>query len=167
MRKHLRFATLVLVMLALGSMATVHAEIIPPYGEGQIGFQAVVLCETLTLRESPSASSRAVKTLQYGQLINVIETEYVKKRSNGWAYCALGDSEDADTGWVNPDYIIIDPAWYRAKDKTPVYAWNDTSAPKVALLDKDTTLPILKEEGHWLIVSLRGAVGWIHMTAGN
>ena len=31
----------------------------------------------------------------------------------------------------------------------------------VALLDADTTRPILKEEGDWLIISLRGAVGWV------
>ena len=35
-------------------------------------------------------------------------------------------------------------------------------APKVALLDKDTLLPILKDDGEWLVVSLRGATGWIH-----
>ena len=43
-----------------------------------------------------------------------------------------------------------------------MYAWNDTAALKVALLDKDTTLPILKDCGDWLVVSLRGASGWIH-----
>ena len=64
-------------------------------------------------------------------------------------------------GWVNADYIAIDPARYRTEAETPVYAWNDTKAPKIGLLDKDTILPILKEEGDWLIVSLRGAVGWI------
>ena len=32
---------------------------------------------------------------------------------------------------------------------------------KVALLGKDARLPILKEEGDWYLVSLRGAVGWI------
>jgi hypothetical protein len=35
------------------------------------------------------------------------------------------------------------------------------TAPKVGLLDADTTLPILKDEGEWLIVGLRGATGWI------
>ena len=44
---------------------------------------------------------------------------------------------------------------------TPVYAWNDTAALKVGLLDPGTTLPILKDTGDWLIVSLRGATGWI------
>ncbi len=167
MMKHFRFAVLALAIVIFGCMATVHAEIIPPYGEGQIGYQAVVLCEKLTLREEPAASARALKTLEYGRRINVIENENTRAKSNGWAYCVLGDSEDAPAGWVNPDYIIVDPAWYRADKQTPVYAWNDTAASKVALLDAGTTLPILKEEGNWLIVSLRGAVGWIRKGAGD
>jgi hypothetical protein len=40
-------------------------------------------------------------------------------------------------------------------------------APKVALLSKGTMLPILKDEGEWLIVSLRGASGWIHKSASD
>ena len=53
-------------------------------------------------------------------------------------------------------------SWYVTVKNTAVYAWNDTSAPKVALLDKGTRLPILKEESDWFVVSLRGATGWIH-----
>ena len=122
---------------------------------GQIGLPAVVLCEELTLREKASASSKALEKLEYGALPIVME------QKDGWAYVTLGDSEESPKGWLNADYIAIDPAWYRTEKKTPVYAWNDTAAPKVALLDADTTLPILKEEGDWLIISLRGAVGWI------
>lgn len=132
-----------------------HAEIIPPRGEGQIGLSSVVICESLTLRQEPNASAKAVKTLKYGSSIIVM------KQSDGWAYCTLGDSEDSPKGWVNADYIAVDPAWYKTDAKTPVYAWNDTNAPKVALLDAGTSLPILKSEGEWLIVSLRGAIGWI------
>ena len=40
-------------------------------------------------------------------------------------------------------------------------------APKVALLSKGTMLPILKDEGEWLIVSLRGATGWIYKSASD
>ena len=138
------------------------AQIIPPYGEGQIGLEAVVLCESLTVRQERSASSKAVKTLQYGDRI------IVQKQVNGWADCFLSDSLDAGpAGWVNTDYIVIDPAWYRTDESTPVYAWNDTTAPKVALLNKNTTLPILKDEGEWLIVSLRGATGWIYKNAAD
>ena len=156
MKKYSWLTILTALILALGSMGAACAEILPPYGEGQIGFQAEILCEELSLREKPNASSKVVKKLQYGDFIIVME------QSDGWAYCTLGDSEDALKGWVNADYLAIDPAYFRTEGTTPVYAWNDTAAPKVALLDKDVTLPILKVEGDWLIVSLRGAVGWIH-----
>ena len=154
MKKFAWLTILTALILALGCIA--FAEIIPAHGYGQIGLQSVVLCEKLTLREKPSSSAKAVLTLNYGDLPIVMEQE------DGWAYCAVGDSEDSPVGWVNADYIAIDPAWYRTEEKTTVYAWDSTSAPKVALLDKNTTLPILKADGDWIVVSLRGASGWIH-----
>ena len=161
MKKHGWLLILTVLALVSGCFGTVQAEILPPHGEGQIGLQAVVLCESLTMRQEPRTDSKAVETLQYGDWPIVI------KQSDGWAYCADGDSEDSNTGWINTDYIIIDPAWYRTDEATPVFAWNDTSAPKVALLDKGVTLPILKDEGYWLVVSLRGASGWICKTASD
>ena len=153
----------ILALAVFGNAVSVcRAEIIPPYGPGQIGLQAVVLCESLTVRQERSASSKAVKTLRYGDLI------IVQEWWDGWADCFLSDTVDAGpAGWVNSDYIAIDPAWYRTDERTPVYAWNDTMAPKVALLNKGTTLPILKEQGDWLIVSLRGAAGWIYKNAAD
>ena len=155
MKKFVWITVIALMTLILGSMWTVNAEIIAPRGQGQIGYQAVVLCEELTLRQKPESSAKAIKTLKYGS------TVIVMSQQNGWAECTLGDSEDSVKGWVNADYIKVNPAWYRSTAKTAVYAWNSTSAPKVALLDKNTTLPILKEEGSWILVSLRGAAGWI------
>jgi hypothetical protein len=96
-----------------------------------------------------------VQTLGYGDSLIVMETE------NGWAHCALGDAEESPKGWVDEDFIAIDPSWYKTEESTPVYAWNDTGAPKVALLDAGTTLPILRDDGDWIVVSLRGAAGWI------
>ena len=147
---------LMALVLTLGSVGIARAEILPPHGEGQIGLQAVVLCENLTVREQPSASTRAVRVLHYGDRI-IVQTQ-----QNGWSDCFIGDDVNGGReGWVNADYIVIDPAWYRATEMTPVYAWNDTAALKVGLLDPGTTLPILKDTGDWLIVSLRGATGWI------
>ena len=146
---------LMALVLTLGSIGIARAEILPPHGEGQIGLQAFVLCEELTVRQEPSGSAKKVMTLSYGDL------PIVMSQSDGWAYCAMGDSEDSPQGWVNADYIAIDPAWYRTESKTSVYAWDSTGAPKVALLDKGTILPILKDDGAWLVVSLRGASGWI------
>ena len=157
MKRNMWLAVLTALALTAGRMGTVWAEIIPPNGEGQIGFQAVVLCDTLTVRQERSSRSKAVKTLHYGDTFAVQDTW------DGWASCFTSDDVDAgQTGWVNSDYIIINPAWYRTEETTPVYAWNDTKAPKVALLNKDITMPILKTEGQWLIVSLRGATGWIY-----
>lgn len=163
MNRFKRLIILIVVILMPGIIGAAHAEIIPPFGEGQIGFHAAVLCDELSLREEPSPSSRVVQTLRHGDFI------LVTKQENGWARCVLGDAEDSPSGWVNAEYIVVDPAWYRTEEKTPVYAWNDTSAPKVALLeantelfDPNTFLPVLKRDGEWIIVSLRGAVGWIH-----
>ena len=164
MKKNARLTILTAIILALGCVGAACAEIIPPCGPGQqIGYPAVVLCEKLTLREKPSASSKAIQTLNYGDRPIVVGADRPTgaEKENGFVYCTLGDSEDSPCGWINADYIIINPSWYVTEMETAVYAWNDTAAPKVALLDKDTRLPILKEEGDWYIVSLRGAVGWI------
>ena len=81
MKKHVLFTILILTALILGSVSSVEAEIIPPYGEGQIGLQAVVLCESLTVRREPSTDSAAVMTLKYGSLFAV------QKQVDGWADC--------------------------------------------------------------------------------
>ena len=157
MKKHVWLTILALVMMiVLGSVITAQAEIIPPYGQGQIGLSAVVLCEDLTLRQAPGTNAGILDTLHDGAWIIVYE------QKDGWAHIFTGDSEDSAEGWVKADYLAIDPAWFKADSATPVYAWNDTSALKVGLLDKDTVLPILKDDGEWLVVGLRDASGWIH-----
>ncbi len=156
MKKVARLLVLALLILVLCGVSTISAEIIKPKGMGQIGLSSVVLCDSLTVRKRASSSAKAVATLHYGDRPIVIE------QSNGWAYCALDDSEDSLVGWIKADYLAIDPAWYRTERTTTVYAWDDKKAPKVAQLKRNTSLPILKEDGDWLIVSLRGAVGYIH-----
>lgn len=158
-----KFVSALLCLLVIMSLTfSVHAETVGPFGPGQIGLHGAILCEELTLRAKPSFSGRVIKTLNYGDFILVTE------QIEGWARVCLGDDEDAVTGWVNSDYIVVDPAWYRTEKKTTVYAWKSTVAPKVALLevnqemfDSDTFLPVLMDEGDWILVSLRGAVGWI------
>ena len=157
MKKHISLTILALMMIVFGSIVTVQAEVLAPYGEGQIGLQAVVLCDSLTVREQPSVNTRAVRILHSEDRI------IVTKQEDGWAQICISDAVDAGPeGWVKTDYIVIDPAWYRADSATPVYAWNDTSALKVGLLDSGTILPVLKEDGEWIVVGLRGASGWIH-----
>ena len=155
----MRMKKLIMFVLALAMLLIAvasQAEIIPPYGEGQIGLRAVILCEKLTLREAPRSDAGIIDELTNNDFI------IVTKQLDGWAEIMRSDSVDAGpAGYVNAEYLMIDPAWYRTTGETPVYAWNDVTAPKVGLLDADTTLPILKDEGDWLIVGLRGATGWI------
>ena len=165
MKKYSWLTILTVLVLVIGCIGAACAEIIPRCEPGQqIGYPAVVLCETLTLREKPNTSAKTVKTLNYGDLPIVVGADLPEgpKEENGFVYCTLGDSEDSPCGWLNSDYIFINPAWYVTEKKVTVYAWDDISAPKIALLDKDSRLPILKEEEDWYLVSLRGAVGWIH-----
>ena len=152
MKKKL-LVTLAMVMI-LGNVC--YASVISPMGAGQIGYSSTVLCNSLSLHQEPDNNSATVQTLGYGDSIIVMETE------NGWAHCALGDAEESPKGWVDEDYIAIDPSWYKTVESTSVYAWNDTEAPKVALLDAGTILPILRDDGDWIVVGLRGASGWIH-----
>lgn len=164
MKKFGWLTVLTAMILVSGCIGVACAEIIPPSEPGQqIGYQAVVLCEKLTLREKPSSSSKAVQSLDYGDLPIVIGADLPAgpKKENGFVYCALDDSIDSPCGWLNADYIFINPAWYVTEKQTAVYAWNGSDAPRVALLDRGTRLPILKEEGNGYLVSLRGAAGWI------
>lgn len=146
------------VAALMGVGSTCRAEIIPAYGPGQIGLTSVVLCDSLTLRSEGSSSSDSLKTLHAGDRVIVMN------QKDGWAEVVLGDSEDSEHGFVNASYLAIDPAWYRTEDTTTVYAWNDTGANKVAQLGGGTTLPILKNDGSWVVVGLRGASGWIRKT---
>ncbi len=69
MKKHTWLAVMTALILMFGCIGVVHAEVKQPLGPGQqIGYPAVVLCESLTLREKPDSSSKAVQTLKYGEL---------------------------------------------------------------------------------------------------
>lgn len=50
MKKHGLVTLLTTLVLLPGTVGTASAEIIPPHGEGQIGLEAIVLCEELSIR---------------------------------------------------------------------------------------------------------------------
>ena len=158
MKKRVWLTALTSLVLMLGGSVAANAEILPSSGFGQIGLTSVVLCDSLSLYQKPDTDSKLVEKLKYGDRVIVTD------QSDGWARCVLGDSEDAESGWVKSDYIVIDPQWYMTEDSTTVYAWGDAKANKVGLLSKDTRLPILKNDDDWVVVSLRGASGWIRKT---
>lgn len=155
-----RFIIALLSLLLVVSCA--QATILPAEGvqqgflayTGMEGRRAVVLCESLSVCDA--REGKKIATLQFGDRFIVTESW------DGWATCYAADG--SLTGWVRSDYIMIDPAYYTTDDDTPVYAWGNMLAPRVALLDAGETLPILLDREDWVVVSLRGAAGWIKKT---
>lgn len=155
-----RTAAILCTLLLIVSCAT--ASVLPAEGiqegflqfTGREGKRAVVLCESLSVCDQ--RDGRTIHKLSYGD--RFITTQ----GWDGWADCIYADG--SVEGWVRSDYIMVDPAYYRADEAVQVYAYGDTMAPCVALLDKGTELPILHDAGEWFVVSLRGAAGWVRKT---
>ncbi len=160
------------MLIVLLCMSTASATILPATGVDEdfmawTGIEctpAVILCQSLSVLDARGdQGGKQVETLYYsGQTIPVIES---------WdGYAKIYYSDGNKTGWVRNDYLMFDPAWYVCDEDLQVYAYPDTMAPRVALLEKGTKLPILtewedgKSIGGWVCVSLRGAAGWIRKT---
>ena len=148
------FLVICAVVMALVFCATAGAEIIHPVGAGQMGFDAVVLSKNVSVRPTQNANAKAVKRLNYGDRMAVMPVE------NGWCEVYLSETEGL-SGYVLESYILIDPAYITIEESTPVYAWKATNAKRVGLISKGETYPIIRMEGNWLLISLRGAAGWM------
>ena len=155
---------LCIVLAALLLAGNAQATILEPRGvdmefklfTGIEAKRAVVLCRTLSARTDRRDNAKKVKTLTAG------DTFLTWESWDGWMNCYYSDG--ADTAWVRSYYVVEDPAYYITDEQTPVYAYGDTMAPRVALLAKNEELPIIQETDEWCVVSLRGAAGWIRKT---
>ena len=122
-----------------------------------------VLCETLTLRESPDVTAPAMTTLTYSEQPTIIEEE------EGW-YQVVSSIHDPQTGmivgrmqgWVRAEYLLDSPAFFTPDAETPVYALPATDAKRVALLDANSgPYAIIAEYADYWVISLRGASGFV------
>ena len=134
-------------------------EIIDPIGPGQMGYDAVVISKNVSVRPTQDANAKAVTRLSYGDRFAAVSL------GNGWCECYLSETEGI-SGYVLEDYILIDPAYFVTEESTPVYAWQSRKAKRVGLLGRGETYPIIKTEENWILISLRGAAGWICMPEG-
>lgn len=157
-----KLSALLLVMILLAGNAC--ATIIEPRGvdlefklsTGIEAKRAVVLCRSLSARSDRKDNAKKMQTLTAG------DTFLTWESWDGWMNCFYSDGRDP--AWVRNWYVIEDPAYYITDEQTAVYAYDDTTAPRVALLAKNEELPIIKETDEWCVVSLRGAAGWIKKT---
>ncbi len=119
---------------------------------------ALVLCHSLSVCDE--RNGKKVTTLYYGDGTDTIP---VIEAWDGWA--KIYYAEGTKTGWVRSEYLLFDPAWYECDEGTRVYAYDDHLAPCVAYLSKGTKRAIIRETEEWVLISLRGAAGWIYKTA--
>lgn len=115
-----------------------------------------VLCETLSLRESPSTVSAVLTTLPYGSWCEIIAKQDV------WFNVVYVDTNGIRyQGWVKGEYVLVNPAYFHAGVETAVYAFPATDAKRVGLLDAGASHPIIGELNDFWIISLRGACGFV------
>nr|AHF26164.1 hypothetical protein [uncultured bacterium Contigcl_1774] len=148
------FSVICAAVMTLALCAPAWAEITHPAGAGQMGYDAVVISKNVSVRPTTNANATALKRLSYGDHMAVMSV------GNGWCEVYLSETEGL-SGYVLEDYILIDPAYITIEESTPVYAWQATNAKRVGLISKGETYPIIRMEGNWLLISLRGAAGWM------
>lgn len=122
---------------------------------GIYAYDAYVLCDSLTLRAKPDLNSKSLRQLSHGQKL------LVSMREGEWYHVYLSEHVE---GWVKQEYVLINPALYITEAETPAYAYGSPYAPRVALLSKGDTLPIIHSTDGYYVVSLRGASAWIEKT---
>ena len=160
-----RLFCLLLCLILTCQAAVCLAEIIPPaaYNQGFYDFSglyaqdAVVLCDSLSVRPQPDFGAEATAILHSG------DPFVTDKSQDGWLHVFASDG--SVEGWVRGDYVLVCPSYLALEASTPAYAYGDEAAPRVALLDAGVRLPIILTEGAWTVVSLRGASAWIHTGA--
>lgn len=115
-----------------------------------------VLCETLSLRSNPNTDSETLCTLPYGSQVEIISEQ------NEWNYVTCYNvNGEKYAGWVKGEYVLADPTYFQASVETPVYALPAAGSKRVGLLDIGATHPILGEIDNFMVISLRGACGFV------
>ena len=145
---------LCLLLTAALLWASAAGEITYPAGPGQMGYDAVVISKNVSVRPSQNANAKAVTRLNYGQRFAAMPL------GNGWCEVYLSETEGM-AGYALEDYLLVNPAFITLEESTPVYAWQARNAKRVGLLATGETYPIIRTEGSWMLISRRGAAGWI------
>lgn len=153
-----RIVALALIMMLLCTSA--HALVVEPeeYNTafadktGLYAYDGYVLCDSLTLRSKPDINSKSLRSLSHGQKL------LISMREGEWYHVYVSEHVE---GWVKSEYVLVNPPLYVTEAETPAYAYGSRYAPRVALLSKNETLPIIHTTEDYYIISLRGASAWV------
>jgi len=120
--------------------------------------RGIVLCETLTLRQTPSTSSKKLSTLQTQQQVLILEEQ------DEWYFVQFMEPNSRTKGYVLKDFITQDFSSRIVMDE-PIYAYAAPSSgsKKVALIDVGTQVYIIDTYEDFWIISLRGASAFVSM----
>ena len=122
------------------------------YNGYDLGF---VLCEALSLRENPDATSKIIQTMTYGTYCTVIE------ENGSWYNVTYRDENLRYSGWVRKEYVLVNSDYFVPDGETPVYAMPSGSSKRVGLINSEARYPIIGEMNGFLVISLRGASGFV------
>ena len=148
MSKHNNLIFTTLVTLRVNPANHSQAEANPP-STGDSGY---ILCETLSARSSPDASSNLMFSLTYGNWVQIMQ------KQGAW-YQIIWNGK---RGWVRNEYVLINPEIFYPYAETAVYALPDKNAKRVGLLSaSDIGYPIISQYGDFWVISLRGACGFV------
>ncbi len=115
-----------------------------------------VLCESLSAREEPDGKSNTLCTLIYGTHCTVIE-----ENDNWYQVVYRNEEGKRERGWVRKEYVLVNPGYFTPDAETPVYALPSRHSKRVGLIDEGTQYPIIGEYEGFLVISLRGASGFV------
>ena len=115
-----------------------------------------VLCESLSLREKPQTTSNTLVALAYGTYGTIID------ENESWYHVVYRNDQGQHlSGWVKKDYLLVNPEFFTPHDETPVYAIPSHTSKRVGLISNETSYPIIGEWDGFLVISLRGASGFV------
>lgn len=130
----------------------------PVEGEWNGYETAAVLCESLSMRQTPDSSAPRLDSLTNGEVFVILEER------DGW-YLAVVRSDDGawwHKGWVLARYTVSPPSYVVTGDSAvDAYAYPAPDAPCVAEVPGGARLLVIAQLDGYDVVSLRGASAFI------
>jgi len=120
--------------------------------------RGLVLCESLTLRQTPSTNGKRIATLHTQQQVLVLD------ELEEWYYVQLEEPKGDTKGYVLKDFVTKDFS-SRLVVGNPInaYAAPSQDSKKVALIDAETRIFIIDTFDEFWVISLRGASAFVSM----
>ena len=86
----------------------------------------------------------------------------ILEESGSWYHVVYRDGDGMRrSGFVRKEYVLMNPTYFTPEGETPVYAMPSGDAKRVGLIDGGTSYPVIGLYDGFLVISLRGASGFV------